>query len=153
MTDGQFTINDDDNRGVLFWGEGAVDDQGVAIVDAVIVHAIAFDLHEEGSGRVMDKMLIKAEVCGGADDGEHFRMVSRRVGGMQFIPAPSFLPSGLELPPIGTTSVPRAINGLRDACPFAFSLWPSSKQITGAINTMSFARAKFPETIRPRYML
>ena len=94
MADGQFTVDNDDYSGVLLWIKRTVNDKGVAIVDAVIVHAIAFDLYEEGCGRVLDEMLIKAKVCGGADDGEHFRMVSRRVGGMQFIPAPSFLPSG-----------------------------------------------------------
>jgi len=52
-----------------------VNDQGVALVKAVLFHAFALDLHEEGGGGVFDEMLIKAEVCCGSDDGEHRPMV------------------------------------------------------------------------------
>ena len=65
---------------VLLWIEGSVNDQGIAIEDAMINHPVALDLHEEGSSRVFDEMLIKAEVCGGADDGEHQAVVSHKFG-------------------------------------------------------------------------
>ena len=76
MANGQFTINNDDNHRVLCWGKGTVNDEGVAVVNAVIVHAITFDLYKKGCGRVLDEMLIKAKVCGSADDCEHWAMVS-----------------------------------------------------------------------------
>ena len=59
-------------------------------IDAVIDHFIAFDLHEECSGWVLDEMFIKAEFSGGADDGEHCAMVSRRIDDMQFNPDHTF---------------------------------------------------------------
>ena len=79
MADGQFTVDNDDYNGVLLWIKRTVNDQGVAIVDAMIVHTITFYLHEEGCGRVLDEMFIKAEVCSGADDGEHWAMVSHHI--------------------------------------------------------------------------
>jgi hypothetical protein len=42
----------------------------------MIDHAVPFDHHEEGRGRVLDEMLIKTEIGGAADDGEHGAMVS-----------------------------------------------------------------------------
>ena len=61
--DRELAVDVADRNAAVVGGHRAVDDEQVAIADAVPGHAVARDAHEEGRGRIMNKLPIQIKRC------------------------------------------------------------------------------------------
>ena len=80
---GKLAVEDGHDDGVVFYLQGAVDDEHVAGEDPGVPHGVAFHPHEKRSGRVADELFVKVdlpvqEIIGRAREPRgHLREVQR----------------------------------------------------------------------------